>query len=150
MSASLYFRTFATIINLITSQTYKLMNFIRWILAIPLAVAIGVGVLFLFFWLMTNFNMSGPLLWYIVFLGGGFIAGLIYMNVGCGVAPSHKWQMGWVLTLLMAGALVYFIIDANRESLDSILTGGVCASGAALVACLLKMLIKGINRRKEA
>ena len=126
------------------------MNIIRWILAIPLAVAIGVGVLFLFFWLITNFNMSGPLLWYIVFLGGGFIAGLCYMHVGCSVAPSHKWQMGWVLTLLMAGALVYFIIDANRESLDSILTGGVCASGAGLVACLLKMLIKGINRRKEA
>ena len=121
------------------------MNIIRWILAIPLAVAIGVGVLFLFFWLITNFNMSGPLLWYIVFLGGGFIAGLIYMSVGCGVAPSNKWQMGWVLTVLMACALGYFLFDATRQPGTGLLTGGVCASGAALVACLLKMLFKKRN-----
>ncbi|MBR5652974.1 MAG: hypothetical protein IKX22_02705 [Prevotella sp.] len=121
------------------------MKILRWILAIPLAAAIGVGVLFLFFWLITNFNMSGPLLWYIVFLGGGFIGGLIYMSVGCGVAPSHKWQMGWVLTLLMACALGYFLFDASKRPDTDLLTGGVCASGAALVACLLKMLFKKRN-----
>ena len=123
------------------------MKILRWILAIPLAAAIGVGVLFLVFWLLSNFNMSGPALWYITFFGGGFIAGLVYMNVGCGVAPSHKCRMGWILTALMACALVYFIIDAKAFDFESLLTGGVCATSAALLACLLKMLFK--CRRKD-
>ena len=111
------------------------MNIIRWILFLPLAVAIGVGVLFLTFFALSNIGgFWGPSLWYAVFFGGGFLAGLCYMHVGCSVAPSHKWQVGWALTILMALTLAYFIIDAKADSIDTLLTGGVCASAAALVA----------------
>ncbi|MBR4389649.1 MAG: hypothetical protein IKT00_10780 [Prevotella sp.] len=126
------------------------MNILRWILAIPLAVAIGVGVWFLFFLLITNFNMYGPLLYFAVPVIGGFLSGLAYMSVGCGVAPSHKWQIGWVLTLLMACTLAYFLYFTNFQSIDSMLRPEICISGAALVACLLKMLVKSFRRRKEA
>ena len=125
------------------------MSIIRWILAIPLAAAIGVGVLFLVFYVLSQLAIYGPSLWYAVFFGGGFLGGLVYMHVGCSVAPSHKVLMGWVLTALMTCTLAYFILDAMPQDLDTLLTGGVCASSAALVACLLTMLFKSIQSKED-
>ena len=124
------------------------MTLIRWILAIPLAVAIGVGILFLVFFLLPQLLGYTSWMWEAVFFGGGFLGGLAYMHVGCGVAPSHKMQVGWGLTALMAGVLAYFLIEAHPQDLDTLLTGGVCASATALVACLLSMLCRTVKKRR--
>ncbi len=120
---------------------------LRWIFCLPLAVAVGALIIFVFmFQLPIEFDDPMPL-----FITTGVLTGLGYMWVGTALAPSHKLIVGIVLILILAAYTAWNMYESM--TLGFPLTGLALlllfASGTSILFLIARAIIVRCRARKN-
>ena len=122
----------------------NILKVLRWIFCLPLAVAVGALIIFVFMFQLP-FDFEDP---FALFLITGVLAGLGYMWVGTALAPSHKLLVGALLILILAAYTVWNLYESMTMGFP--LTGLALLLLFALGTSILFLIVKAILMRCKA